>query len=109
MNAADKNQVVEFYNKLRTVDYASIGLIDTKQIQNLATVKNPAKYKTAMAIFHKAAHQASESDFVEMFETGDVPPLKLTPEEMELARGGFVMSAFCIGVAIGISLIALRN
>jgi len=50
--------------------------------------EDPKRVAGALSIFTKLAQQYDENTFVEAMKTGDLPPLKLTAHEMEIARGG---------------------
>jgi hypothetical protein len=63
---------------------------------------------TSFRIFAKMANQLSESEFCDALITRDFPPLKLTPQEMEVLRGGIMWTAVVgVGVVGGLAVSAV--
>ena len=53
-----------------------------------------------LTLLVKLAHNTNEAEFGEALSTGQLPPMKLTAEEMELARGGLWVTVGLIACAV---------
>jgi hypothetical protein len=63
------------------------------------------KINESLAVIVRIAKDASEADFVKWFESDftEVPPIKLSEQELELVKGGFLKN-FLIGLGTGVAV-----
>jgi len=109
MSNAQKVQVTEdqarsIYKEYKKIPLATIQ--GTSESDILERMGKNAKSKSVAAeikLFGRVAHQVSETEFIDAMVKNELPPLKLTPQEMEVLRGGLVGT--CVGV--GISLVGI--
>jgi hypothetical protein len=66
---------------------------------------SPSHFTKVISVTAKVAKNCSESDFSKFVETGALPPIKLSAEEMELVKGGIVLSGIIGIVGVGAGLI----
>ena len=62
---------------------------------------NTKNLSNTMSAFKKVASQVSKEEFVASFMENEIPPVKLSPQEMESLKGGW-LKQFCIGAASGL-------
>lgn len=100
----DLTTATQFYKQWHTVDPSTLD--EAKLNEMMAELKKQGKVKnteaagTSFRIIQRVAHQVDEKAWLDFAKTGDLPPIKLTPKEMEVVRGG------CVGTAIGIFIAA---
>jgi hypothetical protein len=105
MSTAAANQDFgKLYWELRSFDLKSAKPIEPKKGDtDVLQGKDPKRVAGALSIISKMAQQYDENTFVEAMKTGDLPPMKLTPHEMEIARGGIgITGSLLIGVGVGL-------
>lgn len=84
----------EFYRSLRNIPWKKWSTTDPEQfIDNVPTdsrleIKSPEQFGPGLVLVARAAHETSEDDFVNCISNGELPPLTLTTDEMELLRAG---------------------
>ncbi len=96
----DIEQSKAIYNALRAT---AEGVDESKVKAFFSNAKAKGKIKneqTALETFHllhKIANQVDEKQWLDFAKTSELPPIKLSPAEMELARGGVAVSVM-IGI-----------
>ena len=48
------------------------------------------EFTTGIRILGQVAHEYDQETFVDVIRTGEMPPMKLSPKEMEVIRGGII-------------------
>lgn len=107
MTLQDSN---EFYERLRTIpledwisrDAAELGEVAREAGMNMDG-RTPAVVGTSIRLLGRLAHQVDAEAFAEATATGELPPMKLSAEEMEAVRGGLIgtcIACFCLGAYI---------
>lgn len=104
-------QTIELYNKLRATDPANF---DAAQISKIVAqhvkdgkVKDPKFAETSFRLLHRVARSVDQNEWEQFTKDGQVPPLKLSAEEMELVRGGLVFSAVMAGIGVGLAIVGI--
>ena len=101
----------QFYHKLREIDPSDVTdeVIQQAMAERVegGSIKDPTLVANSFRLLHRVARAVSEEEWQEYIEDGSIPPMKLSPEEMELARGGFCLTAFGVGVGIGLAIGAI--
>ena len=106
---------LEQYKKLRSIP---LGTLDAAKIvqasKELAAdgrIKDAVKYQASVGILHKVAHQTDEKQWTQFCITGEMPPVKLTAEEMNLLQGGTfgLLSCFAAGLTLGVTIYEARD
>ena len=98
----------DIYTKLRAIP--TNGLDESKIKAFFSESKANGKIKSeknalgSFHLLHKVANQVDEKQWLNFVETNELPPLKLSAEDMELVRGGAVISI--IGI-LGLGLSAM--
>lgn len=54
---------------------------------------SPNQVREAVALYSRIASQTTSEEFQKAVESGELPPIKLTPKEMQIAAGGGAMAA----------------
>jgi len=72
------------------------------RINSNSDYKIPNKYKffSGMSLMGRLAHQVDEKEFADCLATGEFPPMKLTAQEQELLRGGWLITAGWVAVGV---------
>lgn len=108
--AAQRQQVDQMYDEFRKIPLQSwIKAAPQQLATDLGKAgvdlngKNAEKFGTAVRLFGRLAHEADREAFYIAVAEGEIPPLKLSAEEMEVVRGGIAATgSFLIGVGIGL-------
>ena len=67
--------------------------------------KDPETFALGFRLFGRLAHQATAEEFFVALSEGDIPPMKLSAEEMEIVRGGVLATgSLIIGVCVGLAV-----
>lgn len=98
--AISRDQSKKMYAELRKHDLKEFHGINLKKLQAEGNIPSGdvTKVATAIGLLGKVAHQYDEEAFFKVLNSGDCPPLKLTPAEMEMIQGGGVAKE--VGVII---------
>ena len=64
----------------------------TGQMLAMGLTKDQEKAGTSFSLFHRVANQVNEQEWLEFVQTSQLPAIKLSAKEMELVRGGIVLS-----------------
>jgi hypothetical protein len=87
MGTTVKNpEMSELWNLLKTSTASEESIIGLSKQMNVAEKVLTASF----SVLKKVACSGSYEDFVNYFESRELPALKLTPSEMEVVKGGVV-------------------
>lgn len=101
IKAAD---AMKFYSRWHAVDPKSLTAKDLEVLLkdlDASKMKSNFKVRENFQLMHRIAHATTDAEWMDFAKTGEMPPLKLTSEEMELVRGGYGLIDFigdCITV-----------
>lgn len=84
-------RVTELYNELRAVPWTDWTEQTCKSFldRHAATVEmNETEAKGSISLLARAAQESTQEQFTNCLSTGEIPPMKLSDEEMKVVRGG---------------------
>ena len=101
----EEKEALKFYAKWHPVDPAKIteAELDTyfkDWTKERRDMKDPVAARRSFQLLHRVARQTNEVQWKQFANTGEMPPIKLSAEEMEVARGGIVIATVALGVAL---------
>ena len=104
-------QSLDVYTQLRSVP---VGQLDETKVKKILSespafdkVKDKQRAVNVFYLIQKIAHQVDEKQWLDFAQSNELPPVKLTPEEMEFVRGGAVvtllagLTAIVVGFTFG--------
>lgn len=94
-----------FYDVLKalgTLDSNDVPERVTNHLMSAGFYKGePAQVREAVALYSRIAAQTSSEEFQKVCDTGELPPIKLSPKEMQLATGGATTAAASVARCCG--------
>ena len=101
----EEKEALKFYAKWHPVDPAKISQGDLEKYFKDWTkegreMKDPVAARRGFQLLHRVARETNETQWSQFAKTGEMPPIKLSAEEMEVARGGIVIATVALGVAL---------
>ena len=93
-NTGEK-EISELYKALRNVPWSKWTSADPKKFiaamskEQRSSLKNPDKFGPSLVLLARAAHETTKEVFTNCLANGEIPPMKLSAQEMELVSGGF--------------------
>ena len=102
-----EDQARSLYKEYKKIPLAMIqGTSESVILERMGKAAKSKAIAAEIKLFGRVAHQVSESEFIDAIVNNEVPPVKLTPEEMEVLRGGLIGTCIGIGIALGAILFA---
>ena len=102
-----KAQISTAYQDFRAIPLDNLLKPSPEAMQQLAKArkaelagKDLNRVGVGLTLLVKLAHNTSEAEFGEALTTGQLPAMKLSAEEMELARGGVWVTVGLIACAV---------
>lgn len=110
--ATNKFDANKLYNDLKSVPKGkSLTTADivalTKESKLDLKGAAPENVCVALNLMTRLAHEKDEKTFVDALDRGEFPPMKMSPKEMELVRGGVIgtlIGCAVAGLAAGLAI-----
>ncbi|MCK6548787.1 hypothetical protein L6R52_23285 [Myxococcota bacterium] len=61
----------------------------------------PSQVRQAVALYSRIAAQTTSDEFQKVCDSGELPPIKLTPQEMQIATGGAMTAGRTVAKCCG--------
>jgi lactobin A/cerein 7B family class IIb bacteriocin len=79
------------------------------QKQNVTGLLKEDQVESVANLMKRVATEVEAEEWVSFCKKGELPPIKLTPEEMEMVRGGVVLTGAAVVGAAAATVVAVKE